>query len=77
MMHHEQSEPYHLEGWECRDLGFKKIARSNLLIRDNHFRYPFSDEAPTGRDVTYVATAEHEEWLLEQWEKLIIDHPSL
>lgn len=77
MMYHEQSESYHLDGWECRDLGFKKIARSNLLIRDNHFRYPFSDATPEGRDVEFAATAEHEAWLLEQWEKLIVDHPSL
>lgn len=77
MMYHEQSETYHLEGWECRDLGFKKIARSNLLIRDNHFRFPFGDANPEGRDVEFAATPEHEAWLQEQWDKLIVDHPSL
>lgn len=77
LMYHEQTESYHLEDWECRDLGFKKIARSNLLLRDNHFRYPFGDAHPAGRKVGFTATAEHENWLLEQWDELIVDHPSL
>lgn len=53
---------------ECHELGFRKIARSNLVLRDNHFRYPFGDEHSEGREVDFVATAEHEAWLHEQWE---------
>lgn len=77
LLYHEQSEPHHLEDWEFRDLGFKKIARSNLLLKDNHFRYPFGDEHPAGKTVEFVATAEHEHWLLENWDQLIADHPAL
>lgn len=77
LMYHEQSETRHLEDWECGALGFKKIARSNLLLKDNHFRYPFGDSHTAGREVNLVATAEHEAWILGQWEELITDHPSL
>jgi hypothetical protein len=76
LMYHEQSEPHHLEDWECHELGFKKIARSNLLLRDNHFRYPFSDRHTAGRPIEFHGTAEHEQWMLEHWEELIADHPS-
>ncbi len=77
LMHYEQGLPHHFEDWEYRDLGFKKIARSNLLIRDNHYRYPFGDAHRGGRSINFSATAEQEEWLFEQWENLITDHPSL
>lgn len=77
LMYHEQTEPRHLEDWECRDLGFKKIARSNLLIKDSHNRYPFGVSYAAGRHVSFAATAEHEQWVLENWENLIADHPSL
>ncbi len=77
LMHYEQTEPHHLDDWECHELGFKKIARSNLLIKDNHFRYPFNDQYVAGRPVKFTATAEHEQWLFERWHDLITDHPSL
>jgi hypothetical protein len=77
LMHYEQSEAHHLEDWECNDLGFKKIARSNLLIKDNHYRYAFGDQHPAGRSVKLQATIEHENWLIENWRELITDHPSL
>jgi hypothetical protein len=77
LMYHEQSETRHLEDWECGALGFKKIARSNLLLKDNHFRYPFGDSHTAGREVDLLATVEHEAWILSQWEELITDHPSL
>jgi hypothetical protein len=76
LMHYEQSQPHHLEDWEYRDLGFKKIARSNLLLRDNHLRYPFGDSNPGGMHIPFVANAEHESWLTEHWESLIADHPA-
>ncbi len=77
LMYHEQAEPHHLDDWECRDLGFKKIARSNILLKDSHFRYPFGASYAAGRHVEFIATAEHEQWLLEHWDNLIADHPSL
>lgn len=76
LMHYEQSQPYHLEDWEYRDLGFKKIARSNLLLRDNHLRYPFGDSNPGGILIPFSANAEHENWLIEHWENLVADHPA-
>ncbi len=77
LMHYEQGQPHHLEDWEYRDLGFKKIARTSLLLKDSRYRYPFGDAFPGGRQVELVANAEHESWLLEHWDGLIADHPSL
>ncbi len=74
MMHYEQALPHNMDDWEYRDLGFKKIARSNLLIRDNHLRYPFGEAHSASRAVEFSATAEHEEWLFEQWNQLISEH---
>lgn len=72
---HDQSGSHHLQDWELRDLGFKKVARSPLLLRDNHFRYPFSDQFPNGRRVEFHATLEHEQWINEHWNKLLVDNP--
>lgn len=77
LMQYEQGESYHLEDREYSDLGFCKIARSNLLLKDNSLRYPFSDRFPGGKQVELNATAEQEQWLLNHWEKLVIDHPAL
>lgn len=77
LMHYEPGEPQPVDNWELRDVGFKKIARSNLLLRDNQCRYPFGDAHPGGRAVDFSATAEHEEWLLDHWNSLISDHPAL
>ncbi|WP_145079736.1 hypothetical protein [Aureliella helgolandensis] len=77
LMQHEYGQQHHLEDAEYRDLGFKKIALSNLLLRDNHFRHPFTDEHPHGREIAFFANIEHEEWLNQNWDSLIVDHPSL
>jgi hypothetical protein len=77
LMHYEQGMNHHLEDWEYRDLGFKKIARTNLLLRDNHYRYPFGDLHIGGRELEFVASSEHEEWLVQNWDSLLTDHPSL
>ncbi len=76
LMHYEQSLPHHLDDWEYRDLGFKKIARSNLLLRDNHLRYPFAESHPGGCLVDFTANAEHEIWVRENWQQLVADHPA-
>ncbi|MEM7478568.1 MAG: hypothetical protein AAF483_26595, partial [Planctomycetota bacterium] len=77
LMYHDQSEEHHLEDWEDNDLGFKKIARSNLLLRDNHFQFPFAENHAAGRRVAFNATADHEDWVLEKWNNLVADHPSM
>lgn len=76
LTYHDQGMSHHLSDAEYRDLGFKKIARSNLLLRDNRFRYPFAEEFPAGREVEFEANAEHEAWLRGQWELLIADNPA-
>lgn len=77
LMQYEQGESYHLEDREYSDLGFCKIARSNLLLKDNSLRYPFSDRFPGGKQVELSGSHEHEQWLLDHWEKLVVDHPAL
>lgn len=63
-------QPHQLHDWEYHQLGFKKIARSDLLLRNNHLRYPFGDLHPAGRRVDFQANLEHETWFLSQWEEL-------
>lgn len=75
LMNYENGLPHNLENWEYRDLGFKKISRSTLLLRDNHFQYPFAEAHLGGREVRFSASAEHEEWLLERWQNLVVDYP--
>lgn len=74
LMNHEAIEDGQLEDWELRDLGFKKIARSNLVLRNNQLRYPFGDAHIGGRPYEFSATSEHEEWLMERWDHLIADY---
>ena len=49
LMQYEQGEPHHLEDREYCELGFRKIARSNLLIKDCSLRYPFAERFPAAR----------------------------
>lgn len=77
LMQYEQGESHHLEDSEYRDLGFCKIARSNLLMKDTSLRYPFNDQHPGGKKVEIFGTLQHEQWLMDHWEKLLIDHPAL
>ncbi len=74
LMNYEAIEAGQLEDWELRDLGFKKISRSNLVLRNNHFRYPFGDAHVGGRAFEFAATAEHEEWLMDRWDSLMTGH---
>ena len=77
LMQYEQGESYHLEDSEYRDLGDCKIARSNLLIKDTSMQYPFAESHPAGQQIKVHGTLEHEQWVFERWEKLLIDHPAL
>jgi hypothetical protein len=55
---------------ELADLGFCKIAGSDLIFRHSALRTPFHDAHPTGQDATdAVAEAEHEAWVLQEWKK--------
>lgn len=73
--HHGRAEQP-LQDLEYRELGFRKIASSDLLLRDNRLRYPFGDRHPAGRSVKFIASAEHETWMLNKWESLDIDFPA-
>lgn len=77
LMQYEQGESHHLEDGEYHDLGFCKIARSNLLIKDTSLQYPFAEKHPGGQLVDLGGTQEREQWLLDNWEQLLIDHPAL
>lgn len=75
LMHFEQESLQHLQAWEFRELGFKKIARSNVVMRNGQLRYPFGDAHTGGKLPDFTATAEHQEWLLDHWDNLISDPP--
>lgn len=54
---------------ELADLGFCKIAGSDLIFRHSAVRTKFGDEHPTGQDADVVALPEYEEWVEEQWKR--------
>jgi hypothetical protein len=73
LMHYDQGEPHNLHDRELKDLGFKKIARSNLLLKDCSLRYPFGQKFPGGKQVELLSSQVQQQWLLEQWNKLVLD----
>ncbi len=54
---------------ELAELGFKKIAGEDLIFRHSALQTPFSDQHPRGQDADFEALAEHEEWVLKEWEQ--------
>ena len=55
---------------EMADLGFRKIAGSELVFRHSALRTPFHDAHPTGQDADdAVAGPEQEEWVEKEWER--------
>ena len=55
---------------ELADLGFCKIAGSELIFRHSAFRTPFHDAHPTGQDaIDAVAEPEDEEWVEKEWQR--------
>lgn len=65
------------QDWEYRELGFKKIAGSSMLLRNCSYRYPLGDTHPAGKSIQIAASSAHESWVLEQWEQLVLDHPEI
>ena len=52
------------------DLGFCKIAGSDLIFRHSALRSKFGDDHPTGQDTDdAVAAPECEEWVLREWRR--------
>src|SRR6202521_5803890 len=55
---------------ELADLGFCKIAGSELIFRHSALPTPFRDANPTGQNTDdAVAESEHEEWVLQEWKR--------
>jgi hypothetical protein len=55
---------------ELADLGFCKIAGSELIYRHSALRTPFHDANPTGQNTdAAVAEPEYEEWVKQEWER--------
>ena len=55
---------------ELADLGFCKIAGSELIYRHSALRTPFHDAHPTGQDaIDAVAEPEDEEWVMQEWKR--------
>ena len=55
---------------ELADLGFCKIAGSELIYRHSALRTPFYDAHPTGQNTDdAVAEPEDEEWVMQEWKR--------
>ena len=56
---------------ELAQLGFAKIAGTDLIYRHSSRRSQFCDENPRGLDCGLYARPEHEEWVKREWKQLI------
>lgn len=54
---------------DLADLGFCKIAGSDLIFRHSTLRTKFGDEHPTGQDADVVAEPAFEEWVMQEWQR--------
>lgn len=54
---------------ELADLGFSKIAGSDLIFRHMALRTPFGDKFPKGQDADVAALPEYEEWVEQEWKR--------
>jgi hypothetical protein len=54
---------------ELADLGFRKVAGSDLIFRHSALRTPFGDRFPKGRDADAVAQPDHEAWVEREWNR--------
>jgi hypothetical protein len=56
---------------ELASLGFRRIAGRELIYRHSALRSDFSDEHPSGMDVSFEFEAEEsdEEWVLTEWKR--------
>jgi len=54
---------------ELADLGFCKIADSDLIFRHSALQTKFDEEHPTVQDADVVAQPEYEEWVEQEWKR--------
>ena len=62
---------YGLIDSELADLGFRRIAGSNLIYRHSALKSDFSEKHPFGLDIPadFEASESDEAWVLREWEK--------
>lgn len=61
-----------MKGWAAKgdlDLGFCKIAGSDLIFRHSALRTKFGDEHPQDQDADVAALPEFEDWVKEEWKR--------
>ena len=58
---------------DLAEIGFRKIAGTELICRQSTLRSRFSEKYPRGQDVDVVGRPEFEQWVLEQWQKEELD----
>jgi hypothetical protein len=58
-----------MSGKDLSDIGFRKVAGTELLIRHLSARTPFNDGQSVVADDDYDTGAkpEHEEWVMKRW----------
>jgi hypothetical protein len=54
---------------DLADLGFCKIAGSDLIFRHSALRTPFGDRFPKGQNADVVAQPDYEEWVEREWNR--------
>jgi hypothetical protein len=54
---------------ELADLGFCKIAGSDLIFRHSALRTPFGERFPKGQDADVAASANFEDWVEQEWKR--------
>lgn len=54
---------------ELADLGFCKIAGSDLIFRHSALQTKFAEDHPTGLDANVVALPEYEAWVEQEWKR--------
>jgi hypothetical protein len=54
---------------ELADLGFCKIADSDLIFRHSALRTPFGDRFRKGHDADVAASADIEDWVEQEWKR--------
>jgi hypothetical protein len=55
---------------DLADLGFRKVAGSDLIFRHSARRSPFGDRFPQGQDVDVVAEPGYEAWVETEWNRV-------
>jgi hypothetical protein len=52
---------------DLADLGFMRIAGSELVFRHESDRRPFGESHPQGQEIEFLATPEHHKWVEDNW----------